>query len=249
MDNTEYQTLAGKLAARIETGEYAPLEKLPPERRLAEMFGVSRNTVREAIRTLAEKGLVESRPGAGTFVAEKAGENLARAMFRDLSRRRRRLREVFEIRELLEPQIAALAAARISGDGILTLEEIVGQQKKAHGQGRDPGGLDELFHRILVRSAGNSVLFTVYETISGILSETRSRELQSPQRARLSIETHGEIVAALRSGNASAAAELMKRHMTEIATTLPDLSTDGSGPGDTPPEPGSRTGNDDGPKP
>ncbi|MFH1155979.1 MAG: FadR/GntR family transcriptional regulator [Pseudomonadota bacterium] len=219
MNKTSYCSIAAQLTEKIQSGDYRPMDRLPPERRLAEIFQASRNTVREAIRTLAEKGIVESRPGAGTFVATDANQRLASTLFQDRKQNRLRLKEVFELRKMLEPQIAALAASRISDAAVQTLEDIVRQQEKSVEAGKDATELDELFHRCLVRATGNCVLLTVYEKISGILSESRSKELQTRERTRLSLETHKKITAALKSRDMRAASDLMHQHMTEIETT------------------------------
>ena len=227
MKHAEYHTIAGHLAASIENREYQPLERLPSERDLAERFGVSRNTVREAIRTLAEKDLVQVRPGSGTFVAGDAGQRLASAVEGRTGRRLPRLREVLELRKILEPGIAALAAERMEPGLMSTLEEILAQQKRAAEAGRDTAERDELLHRCLVRATGNSVLMNVYETLNHILAESRAREFQTRERVSLSTATHKELISALKSGEPGAAARVMARHMAEIETSLLGPEPDG----------------------
>ncbi len=211
-----YEKIVEQIGALIETGELKSGERLPPERKLAETFQVSRNTIREAIRILVEKGAVVSRTGAGNFVAESASQVMASAMEDAVGKQRHRLKEVFEFRKMIEPQIASLAAERISDETLTTLEEIVLQQEKSLASGQNPAELDELFHRLLVRSTGNSVLFSVYEKLHDILAESRTDELQSPDRTRTSIQTHRELITALKKRDGVHAATTMNQHMQQI---------------------------------
>lgn len=200
----------------IKSGRLKPGERLPSERYLAESRQVSRNTVREAIKALAEKGVVASRRGAGTYVAEGA---LA-CMIDGATRRRQRLREVFELRKILEPQIARLAARRISAEGLAALADVIAQQRKALEQGRDLVALDELFHRLLARATGNSVLFDLYETLHDVLGESRVNELQSPERNRGSVAHHAAIFQALQRQAAEEAEASMHQHMEQVEKNL-----------------------------
>ena len=161
---------------------------------------------------MTEKMVVVSRRGAGTFVAEGA---LA-CMIHGAARRRKRLHEIFELRKLLEPQIASLAAQRITASGLLELEEIVASQQAGLESAAHQARLDERFHRTIAKAAENSVLFEVYETLHDLLSESRGRELQSRQRSIQSHAHHGRILAALRNHQPETAAQLMRCHMEEV---------------------------------
>jgi len=200
----------------IRNGELRPNDRLPAERHLAESCKVSRNTIREAIKVMAEKGIVISRRGAGTYVAEGA---LA-CIIDGVARRRKRLHEIFELRKILEPQIAALAAQRITAPYLAELEKILSCQRKAVEHGLDQVELDERFHHLIAKAAGNSLLADVYETLHEVLAESRVRELQNLERNRLSLSHHEKIAGALHKHLPERAAEMMREHMEQVEKNL-----------------------------
>jgi GntR family transcriptional repressor for pyruvate dehydrogenase complex len=216
MHKKRHDQIVSLIEDLITSGKLRAGERIPPERDLAEKFGVSRNTVREAIKALAEKAVVVSRRGAGTFVAEGA----LGCMIDGVTRRRRRLAEIFELRKILEPQLARLAAQRITASAIAALEEIVKEQHQALTTGRSQVELDERFHRLVAGATKNSVLCDVYEKLHEVLAESRIRELQSPERNRQSLEHHRQLVQALKTHAADEATELMHRHMEQIEKNL-----------------------------
>ncbi|SHO49319.1 FadR/GntR family transcriptional regulator [Desulfopila aestuarii] len=205
----------------IRSGELRPSDRLPAERHLAESCKVSRNTIREAIKVMTEKGVVVSRRGAGTYVSEGA---LA-CIIDGAARRRKRLQEVFELRKILEPQIAALAAQRITAADLAELEKVLSRQRKAVEHGRDQVELDEHFHRLIAQAADNSLLGEVYETLHEVLAESRVRELQSPERNRLSLNHHEKIAGALQDHSPERAAEMMRQHMEQVEKNLQHQNT------------------------
>lgn len=200
----------------IRSGQLRAGERLPAERQLAESFRVSRNTVREAIKAMTEKGVVVSRRGAGTFVAEGA---LA-CMIDGAARKKQRLREIFELRKILEPQIASLAARRATADHLAGLAELVERQRLAIQNGLGHVELDETFHALIATATGNSVLADVYTTLHNVLAESRMQELQSKDRNRRSLAHHEQIVQALRDKSPERAADAMRRHMEQVEKNL-----------------------------
>lgn len=216
MYNKRHDEIVGLIEDLIKSGKLKAGEKIPPERDLAETFNVSRNTVREAIKALAEKAVLISRRGAGTFVAEGA---LA-CMIDGAARRHSRLREIFELRKILEPQIARLAADRITNEVLTKLDEVLAQQQEAFASDRDQVELDECFHRLIARATGNNLLFEVYETLHDVLAKSRVRELQNPERNSRSLEHHIRIVNALRGRAPEGAEEMMRRHMEQVEKNL-----------------------------
>lgn len=216
MSRHRHDEIVQMIEELIRSGELRPGDRLPAERHLAESCTVSRNTIREAIKVMTEKGVVVSRRGAGTYVAEGA---LA-CIIDGVTRRRRRLREVFELRKMLEPQIAALAAQRITAAELAELDKVLSRQRRAVEHGRDQVELDEHFHRLLAGAADNSLLVDVYETLHEVLAESRVRELQSPERNRLSLTHHEKIAGALHEHAPEQAAEMMRLHMEQVEKNL-----------------------------
>lgn len=220
MNNKRHDEIVTLIENLIKNGKLKAGERLPSERYLAEEFKVSRNTVREAIKALAEKAVVISRRGAGTYIAEGA----LSCMIDGVTRRHLRLQEVFELRKILEPQIAALAAQRISNETLASLEEVVQQQKIALATGRDQVDLDEHFHRLIVKASGNSILIDVYETLHDVLAESRIRELQTQERNTRSLESHRKLIRALKQKAPERAAEIMRQHMLQVEKNLEHMT-------------------------
>ncbi|MCG8619732.1 MAG: FadR family transcriptional regulator [Desulfobacterales bacterium] len=205
-----------ELMKMIRNKAVHPGGRLPSERALAVRFKVSRNTIREAIRGLVEKGILTCRPNAGSYVTSGADDLVSQILKQSLEKKQVRLAEIFEIRRILEPAVAKKAAEKITPGELESLAVILDRQAEALERGRDPVPFDEKFHETLVRSAGNSVLWSVYATLNKILAETRSPEVQSRDRAALSVRSHTEILAALKESDGRAAARAMERHMDRM---------------------------------
>src|SRR3989475_7322698 len=122
-----YQGIVEQIEGLLERGDIRPGDQLPPERQLADQFQVSRASVREALRTLELLGIVETRPGGGTFVRQTTPDDLARPLTGLISRGHS-LADVIEFRGLIEPAIAALAAERITQSQLTELGEIFSEQ-------------------------------------------------------------------------------------------------------------------------
>ena len=209
-----------RIIGMIEDGTVAPGARLPSERALAQEFQVSRNTVREAIRALVEKEILVCRRGAGSYVRHQARDRIAERLKVALKEKQLRLTEIFEVRKMLEPAVAARAAAIASQKDLEELTAILACQEQALERGEDPGPHDRAFHQFLVRITGNSVLGSVYATLSQVVEEIRTPDVQTPERGQLSLVSHEKILAALKQGDGTAAARAMTRHMDGIETML-----------------------------
>lgn len=210
-----HQNIVNSITSLIKSGDINPGDRLPAERQLAQRYGVSRNTIREAIKVLSENGVVISRRGAGTFVTDSELGDIFNYPLRNIAR----LKEIFELRKILEPQIAALAASRITADQLNELDNLVARQQSAT-QAVDQALLDEEFHRLIAVAAGNSLLCDLYDKLHELVSESRNEELQSEARSTLSIAHHKAIARALREGKPETASDLMHNHMDEVERKL-----------------------------
>lgn len=161
------QSIADELSAMILDGDKFQVgSRLPNEMELANLFGVSRTTLREAIRILTVRGFIEVRHGIGTFVVDypPAPSDYG---FRDLAHLKIDVRDLFEARLIFEPQVAALAVARATD---AELEEIIVLEQKvqqAYHEGKDVSDLDRQFHNALIKCAHNPFL----EEISTIIND------------------------------------------------------------------------------
>lgn len=217
-----HETIVARIEELIRSGEFRCGDRLPPERKLAELFRVSRHAVREAIRALEERQLVKSHIGNGTYVLEGDEASIVEPLAQAIGLGKNKLREIFEVRMLLEPQIAALAARTATAADLDKLHELLETQRRQVACGSSTAEIDDAFHHHLARATGNEVLTEVLNQLHGILAESRSEPLQSPKRAERSLRTHSRILKALEEGNQELAAREMRHHLQQIEQTLFD---------------------------
>ena len=212
-----YTAIVERIGAMIRSGELGPGARLPPERKLAEELGVSRTSVRQAFQALAERKIIESRQGDGTYVAAALEAPFPGDVILDaISRQSGVLEDVLEFRRLMEPRIAALAAERISPAGLDHLKVLACDQQRALLAGRDDAGLDAEFHRLLAEYSGNRVISQVMAAVQSVLDESRASWLRGSDRKKASMEGHFRLIDALESRNPEAARLAMEQHIREI---------------------------------
>lgn len=197
----------------MEAEDLKPGDRLPPERRLATLFGVSRNSMREAIKSLEQTGLLESRPGAGTYISAGNQTDLARQLGEAFARERHKLEDIFELRLLLEPQIARLAARRASPRTLERLDDLMLAYEDAVGHGKPVLEIDQNLHDTIAAATGNHAIVRLMEQMHDVLVESRDEALQSPQRSRMALEDHRKILTALRLGDTDGACAAMTEHL------------------------------------
>ncbi len=211
-----HEQIVDQVQALIEKGRLKHGDQLPPERELAVIFKVSRHSVREAIRVLEQKEVLKSRPGSGTFVILEDESSVAKSLGKAILREKNTLAEIFQFRELLEPQIAGLAARNAGKKDIMVLENLLEQQQKAPDNSMVSKKLDEKFHLALAQATGNSVLMQVEALWGHILLKSRHENFQSPHRNKLSVKGHKKILKAIKDGDSKAASQLMAGHLQAI---------------------------------
>jgi GntR family transcriptional repressor for pyruvate dehydrogenase complex len=212
-----YEQIVQQVEDSILKGQLKPGDQLPPERDLAHSFGVSRTAVREAVKTLREKGLVEAYSGRGTFVTNGTSHSIRQSL--DLMIRINPLEgsaNLAELRLVLEPEIAALAATRIEEQLLSTMREAVEEMDRSL---RDPDAYVEAdldFHLALAEAAANPLILSLLDSIVGLLREQRSRIFNvdgGPERGQFH---HKRILAAVEQGNPEAAREAMRAHLQQV---------------------------------
>lgn len=215
-----YEEIVDQIQQLIRRGELKAGDKLPPERTLAHTFKVSRNCVREALRAMAEKKLLESRRGDGTYICVPDESALVSSLAQAIQMQKNRLLDIFEFRQILEPQIAALAARHINPAELARLKILVFEQERKHVANEDIAELDMEFHLILAKASRNMVLFEVVKLLNGILIETRSEILQSQARRTASLRSHIEIIDALEKHDEDSACRAMRSHLKKVKQTV-----------------------------
>ena len=211
-----YEEIVRQIKGMIAEGRLKSGDQLPPERDLAEKFLVSRTSVREALRALESVGLIEIRPGEGTFVREVSVEALIEPLALVLLSQRALTEELFEARRLLEPAIAGLAARRATADEIQEMERILEAQAKEITSGNTGLAQDAAFHAAIGTAAHNRAITRIVHAVMDLLSQNREESIGTPGRPTRSHEDHRRILAAIRAGDAAAAERAMLDHVVAV---------------------------------
>ncbi|MGH2615696.1 MAG: FadR/GntR family transcriptional regulator [Thermomicrobiales bacterium] len=207
-----------RLEEEIRTGRAEAGMKLPSERELAERFGVSRPVVREAMRGLVERGLVEVHPGRGAFVRTARATDAAVGMDALLRRHQPTPRDLVEARTMLEATTAALAATRASIDDLAGIADALDRFDGASGV-IEQARYDLAFHLAIARAAHNPVVETMFGAITGLTIELMLRSLADPEVTRASVPYHHAILTAIRARHPEEARTAMTAHLEVAATT------------------------------
>jgi len=214
--NKVYQEVAKQLERRI-TEELSPGDLLPPERELVQMLGVSRGSVRDAIRSLELMGLLEPRQGVGTVVCRPRAtpaDSLADAVIEN--EKRRTVEELLDVRKMIEPPLVRRAALHASHAEIADMENILARQEAKVRRGELGIDEDSEFHYSIALASNNSAILKVVDVLMDLLRETRKHALQVEGRQEKSLAGHRRILAALKGGDAAAAEAAMQRHLEEM---------------------------------
>ena len=215
-----YEEVVAQLERLILDGALRPGDKLPPERELAERFDVSRSAVREAIRALELKGFAEPRPGEGTLVRIPTIDSLLSPLASLLSQKHDLVSELLEVREMIEPAVAARAARNAGPEDLARLEGILNRQKEKVSRQELAIEEDSEFHYTIARATKNSVILKVLDMMMDILRESRERSLQVEGRREKSLAGHRRIFNAIKRRDPEAAEAAMRQHLLEIETIL-----------------------------
>ncbi len=212
-----YQQIVGQIERRILDGELAVGDRLPPERQLGQQFGVSRTAIREAVKALHQKGLVQVFPGRGTFITDGTSNAVRHSFdFLTKSERVRGSGNLVEVREMLEPEIAALAATRAQPAHIAALGRVVATMDAALHDADTFIQADLDFHRALAEATGNPLVLALIDSIVDLLREQRTRIFFVAGGATRGQIHHKAILKAVTRGNAAAARRAMRAHMAQV---------------------------------
>lgn len=215
-----YEEIVRQIKTLVQEGKLKSGDRLPPERDLAERFKVSRTSVREAFRALESMGLIEIRPGEGTFVREISVESLIEPLALVILTQREAVGELFEARRLLEPAIAGLAASRATPDEIHEMERILEEQAKEVAAGRTGLAQDAAFHAAIAASARNRAITRLVHALMDLLTQSREESLQIPGRPTRSHQDHLRILGAIRRRDAASAQRAMLDHLVAVEALL-----------------------------
>ncbi|MFB6671591.1 FadR/GntR family transcriptional regulator [Streptomyces sp. NPDC057684] len=212
-----------RLKKRIESGEFAPGQRLPPETALANELELSRPSLREAVRALAMAGVLDVRRGDGTFVTDLRPDRLVRAIgsFLDLANDTG-LDEMLECRKVIEPGATALAATRIDAATLDALHQRIERMRTLH----DPEELvreDLAFHADIVAATGNRTLESLLSSVTQQTARARIwRALIKSDVLAWTHEQHMDIYRALRAHDSLAAFTAANRHVNDVDAWVRD---------------------------
>jgi GntR family transcriptional regulator, transcriptional repressor for pyruvate dehydrogenase complex len=209
-----YEQLVERLLDHMWSEGLSPGDRLPPERELAGLLGVSRASVVQALVALEVQGVVAVRHGEGAMIREVPADRQVLAALRD---RRHRLREVIEAREALEVKLAALAAVRRTDDDMAEIEaSLQVMAEDIDDGGRGVAG-DERFHAAVTAAAHSGLLASLMREISELIRESRVESLAQPDRPSQSLAGHRRVADAIRAADPAVASEAMGEHIVAVS--------------------------------
>lgn len=222
------QTVSGEISAvlkeKIQSGFYPLGTKLPPEMDLCKNLGISRASLREAYRFLEAAGYVELKPGKGAFVAPQLPDPSDHAQ-KWLTERQHNLREILEVRQVLEPWAAELAAGNISANDSFEFEEIHRRYETAYHT-NDVNAMmeaDEYFHEKIAEMSGNQALLSMLKLLNQNMRQFRQGLFSVFGNGVYAIEFHKTISERILAGDAPGARAAMETHTEDIFRNLSDL--------------------------
>lgn len=198
---------------RIQTGE-----RLPPERELADQLQVSRASLREALRVLEISGIVESRHGGGTYVADLSEATAISPLALVMETSDDAIGDLLEMRIIIEPAVAEMASIRATPKQVERLDDILRQQRLALQSGEADLflSLDQSFHRTLATATGNDIALRILDLIQQLLQDGRRHFIGDPERRMRAYTAHRQILDAVREHDPSGARESMRRHLESV---------------------------------
>jgi len=218
-----YELIAEQLLADIGT-RLRPGDTLPTERELTASFKVGRSSVREALRMLESKGVIEP-VGNGTFVVAELRSPLNRSLALLLSLDEANLSELYELRRMLEGEAAALAAARRSDADLATMATAIAEMAKGLDERDTYAAADVRFHVAVTAAAGNRVALHAMHAIRDLLERALEQVYGIPGSAARSLEQHRQILAAIEAGDAGEARARMRTHLTRVEREIHEAVT------------------------
>ena len=212
------EEVANRIRTLILDDTFPQGQPLPSERVLTEQFGVSRGSIRDALRMLETIGLIETQHGRGTFPRELTVDRLVAPLASMMTFQHDLQDELLDVRRMFEPAVARVAAARATDEDFADLQRILDAQQRKLKKGQSAIVEDTAFHAALARSTRNRVVVSLMATLNDLLVESRKLTLKQKGRPAKSIEGHEAVVAAMRRRDAEAAAQAMYKHIDQIAS-------------------------------
>lgn len=214
-----WEEIVEQLKTMITSGELEPGDKLPSERDMSESMGVSRASVREALITLEAIGILEIKPGEGTFVRQTSDAETFAPLAMVLALERNPEAQMMEVRRVLETEMAALAAGRASAENLSKIQKLLDLMKAAQTN-HDAVEIDLRFHFAIAEATQNTILLRLMNTIADLMHHSlrpnREKLYADYETSLKIIEEHEAIYQAIKDGDPQAARSKMLEHINNI---------------------------------
>jgi len=222
-----YEEVARQIEEAILADLHRPGEQLPSERELIERFAVSRAVIRESLKVLAEKGLIEVKPGKGAFVREPESASASGALRLFLRRRRddRFSQNLVEVREMIEEQAASLAATRATEEDVKKIEAALAEMEAEKGNSERFARADLRFHLLLAEATHNELLTILLHPVTDLLLDVMTELSSSPTGPDQALWHHRQILRHVKRGEAEQARQAMHAHLSQFAKRLKKRQT------------------------
>jgi GntR family transcriptional regulator, transcriptional repressor for pyruvate dehydrogenase complex len=214
-----YEDVIEQIKNLILEGNLAPGDVLPTERELAQSFGISRGTLREAFRILEREGLIEARPGGGRFLSKALDVAEDRSRILD-NIERATIIELLEARELFETGIVELAAKRATDEDIAEMEAAFATWGEIDQNAEDRSKPDQAFHLSIAKATHNVVLVNMIELHMDLLQRTLSKTAQIPGRKSEVYEEHLLILQAIKERDPVKAKLALLNHLSRVKENI-----------------------------
>lgn len=220
-----YQQVADDLERLIVEGRYRPGMRLPSEHRLAQQYDVSRNVIREALKRLKEHGLVQIKTGSGTYVNEPSTKPVSDALHRllRLNSVGYSFNDLYEIRQMLEPESARLAAERSEDEDITRIEQALQRMRDSQDDSEAWSEADLDFHLCVATATKNPLLRSILDPLSKPLHRVIAAGYLDPEGTRSGLEAHERVLDAIRQHNPENAYQAMLAHLLDSRQRLSKL--------------------------
>jgi DNA-binding FadR family transcriptional regulator len=209
-----------RIKSLILSGDLRPRDRLPAERELAEQLGVSRPTIREAIRALIALNILESRHGDGTFVSSLDPRELAEPIDFLLRVDENSFTSLFETRQVLEAGLTRLAAQRATPEEIGELRGVMDEYRASMEDAETCIGVDIAFHECVAKAARNPIMASLLSSVARLALESRRRTAFARGVRDATVADYGMIIAAIEARDADAAANAMLNHLRHVQSGL-----------------------------
>lgn len=211
-----YEEVARDLGEAIGQGKFAPGAFLPTEQELAKEYSASRNVVREAIKLLTARGMIEVLHGRGARVTPRYQWQLLDQLVHLMSEDRQIPQDLLELRRILEVEIAGLAAQRATPDNVRAMQGTIADMRATEDLPDECIEHDIHFHRLLAEAAGNKLLPLILEPVGQLLRASRVATIHNPGAVERSISAHLAILECVEARDISGAQQAMRSHLLRV---------------------------------